>query len=102
MGVNFDRILDGFDGPFEKVTGLDRAAGGDVTGPAQPAGYLLSAAQNDSFILVNRLLKNGDEVYRLPKGGAGLEGPGTLFVPARPQNAELVAKARRGISAEFA
>ena len=28
MGVKFDRILDGFDGPFEKVTGIAEAGGG--------------------------------------------------------------------------
>ena len=30
MGVKFDRVLDAFDGPFEKVTGVARAAAGDV------------------------------------------------------------------------
>ena len=67
---------------------------------AGAAGRLpaLSHAQNDAFVVVNRLLKKGDEVYWLPKGGAGLEGPGTMFVPARPQTAELAEEARRGIS----
>ena len=31
MGVKFDRILDGFDGPFEKVSGLQKPAAGRVT-----------------------------------------------------------------------
>ena len=31
MGVKFDRILDGFDGPFEKVNGLQKPAPGKVT-----------------------------------------------------------------------
>jgi hypothetical protein len=90
MGVAFDRVLDGFDGPFEKVAGFI-APGGAITGPASPAGYLISPGQNDSFVLVNRLLKNGDEVYRLSKG-AGAEGPGALFVPARAQNAQILAR----------
>ena len=67
MGVKFDRILDAFDGPFEKVTGCSRPPAGKILGPAQPAGYLISHQMNDSFILVNRLLKNGDEVYWLKK-----------------------------------
>jgi hypothetical protein len=94
MGVAFDRILDGFDGPFERVTGFI-APTATITGPASPAGYLLSAAQNDSFILVNRLLKNGDEVYRLVKGGD--QPAGTIFVTARPQSAEIVAKGAKDL-----
>ncbi len=31
MGVQFDRILDGFDGPFEKVSGLQKPAPGKVS-----------------------------------------------------------------------
>ena len=31
MGVKFDRILDGFDGPFERVTDLQKPAPGKVT-----------------------------------------------------------------------
>ena len=31
MGVKFDRVLDGFDGPFEKLTGLQKPAAGKVT-----------------------------------------------------------------------
>ena len=31
MGVRFDRVLDGFDGPFEKVSGLQKPAPGKVS-----------------------------------------------------------------------
>ncbi len=34
-------------------------------GSGKPAGYLISHELNDSFVLVNRLLKNGDDVYWL-------------------------------------
>jgi len=96
MGVRFDRILDAFDGPFEKVNGLQSPPAGKVLGSANPAGYLISHEVNDAFILVNRLLKNGDEVYWLKApetvGGRKL-GPGTMFVPARAQTRPLIEKA---------
>src|ERR1700749_1948465 len=57
MGVQFDRILDKFDGPFTKVTGLLPPPPQSVSGPATPAGYMISHQINNSFILTNRLLK---------------------------------------------
>jgi Zinc carboxypeptidase len=60
MGVQFDRILDGFDGPFEKVTGLQSPAPGKVADGNGP--LVLSHAPNNAFIAVNRLLAAGREV----------------------------------------
>ncbi|HYL35931.1 MAG TPA: M14 metallopeptidase family protein [Bryobacteraceae bacterium] len=105
MGVQFDRILDAFDGPFEKVSGLQKPPPEKIQGPAQPTGYLITHRQNDAFILVNRLLKNGDEVYWLEKpttfGGHTL-APGTMYVPARIATRPLIerAAAELGIAAE--
>jgi hypothetical protein len=67
MGVKFDRVLDGFDGPFAKVEGLLDPPVALVTGVAKPAGYLLDHRVNDSFVAVNRLLKAGCSVYWLTK-----------------------------------
>ena len=95
MGVKFDRILDPFDGPFENVSGLEKPPARVIAGSGT-AGYLISHQQNDAFILVNRLLKNGDEVYWLktPVKLAGRDaGAGTMFVPARPQTRALLQKA---------
>jgi hypothetical protein len=105
MGVKFDRILEGFDGPFEKVSGLQSAPAGKILGPATPTGYLISHEVNDSFILVNRLLKNGDEVYWLksPVTMAGKQmGPGTMWVPARASTRAVLEKAAAqfGVSVE--
>src|SRR6185503_2781206 len=52
MGVKFDRILEGFDGPFEKMNGLQAAPAGKVAS-ATAAGYLMSHAANDSFTAIN-------------------------------------------------
>jgi hypothetical protein len=69
MGVQFDRILDGFDGPFEKIEGFAKPPAGRVSGRAGGnGGYTFSPRVNDSFIVVNRLLGAGAEVYRLADG----------------------------------
>ncbi|HEY0305820.1 MAG TPA: M14 metallopeptidase family protein [Longimicrobiales bacterium] len=69
MGVQFDRILEGFDGPFEKIDGFAKAPAGRVSGRAGGnGGYTFSPRVNDSFIVVNRLLGAGADVYRLADG----------------------------------
>ncbi len=105
MGVKFDRILEAFDGPFERVSGLQPPPAGQVVGPAGAAGYLISHELNDGFIVANRLLKAGGEVYWLkdpPALGSRKPPPGTLFVRRRPDTrAALVqAAAELGVSAE--
>jgi len=96
MGVKFDRILDAFDGPFEPVNGLQKAPPEKIRGPLQPTGYLISHQQNDSFVLVNRLLKNSDEVYWLEKPVAVAGRPaaeGAMYVPARARTRPLMDRA---------
>jgi len=65
MGVRFDRILDGFDGPFVAVQGNASTAAGAITEVEHPAGYLFTHEANDSFVAVNRLLAAGETVYWL-------------------------------------
>jgi hypothetical protein len=78
MGVEFDRVLDAFEGPFVKVEGLQAPPPAAVEGPANPAGYLVSHRVNNSFILVNRLLKAGAPVYWLKDRGE----PGRIWIPS--------------------
>jgi hypothetical protein len=85
MGVKFDRILDPFDGPFTKINGLLPAPPASVTGPTSAAGYLISHQINNSFVLINRLLKSGADVYWLnqPESADGQDlGTGAIWVPA--------------------
>lgn len=86
MGVKFDRVLEGFDGPFEKISGFAKYAPGMPRPLANAAGYLLNHEVNDSFIATNRLLKDGEEVYWL-KQPFSLNGKtypaGTIFVPSK-------------------
>ena len=81
MGVKFDRILDGFDGPFQKVGGLLPPPAATVQTAANPAGYLMDHRIDNSFTVVNRLLKAGCDVYWLTKPAGDL-GPGAIWVPA--------------------
>ena len=103
MGVKFDRILDGFDGPFEKIADVIAPAPGKVAPSPSGGGYLLSHQVNDAFVAVNRLLKANEEVYWLksPVSANGRQYPsGTMFIPARPSTTAIVQKlaADKGLS----
>jgi hypothetical protein len=94
MGVSFDRILDSnVDGPLEIVPDLIKPTPAPVTESTSAAGYILSHAQNDAFIAINRLLKNGDEVYWVTRPGGADKAPGAIFVPSRPQTMAVLKKA---------
>jgi hypothetical protein len=87
MGVQFDRILDGFTGPFEKIGPWDVAPPrGKVVAAAGAAGFVTSNRVNDSFIALNRLLKANEDVLRLtaPLTVNGTTYPaGALYVRAK-------------------
>ncbi len=55
MGVKFDRILDGFDGPFVKIADLLAKPTVAVT-LGKGRAYLIDRRINDGFLAVNRLL----------------------------------------------
>jgi hypothetical protein len=84
MGVKFDRILDACDGPFETITNAAPPPG-RVLGPPRPVGYLVSHHQNDAFILLNRLLRVGGEVYwpRDRTVGRMPDSTGAMYIPAK-------------------
>ncbi len=94
MGVKYDRILDGFDGPFTKLKGLQKPMARGVTGPANPAGYLISHRSNNSFILVNRLLRDTDVYWLKGAAKAGSEdlGTGAIWVPASAEALPILRK----------
>jgi hypothetical protein len=102
MGVKFDRVLDAFDGPFETIS-VARPAAGSVSGPAGPAGYLLSHHQNDAFKVVNRLLQAGEEVFWLKDRGVGgfANGTGAMYVTARASTAPIVERAASELGVSF-
>lgn len=84
MGIVFDRFLDSFDGPFEKIIGAAKAPSGTVSNGANAAGFLLSHQVNDSFIAINRLLASAEDVYWLKQPinvNGKTYGPGTIYIP---------------------
>ncbi|MDE3128458.1 MAG: peptidase, partial [Gemmatimonadota bacterium] len=105
MGVRFDRILDGFDGPFVKVRGPAAPEPGAVTDAAGAAGYVFSHATNAAFTVVNRLLAAHAEVYwlRAPLTAGGATYPaGTFYVAASPAAAPVIRAAAERLGVSFA
>jgi zinc carboxypeptidase len=103
MGVKFDRILDGFEGPFERVADAVTPPPGRVAPAPSGGGYLLSHQVNDAFVAVNRLLKANEDVYWLkaPITAGGKQYPaGTMFIPAKASTTTIVQKvaADKGVS----
>lgn len=82
MGVAFDRVLDGVSGQLEKFTGdtLSMPAGTVASAPSS-GGWIIDHRVNDGFAAVNRILKNGGEVYWVKSASAGVP-QGSFFVPA--------------------
>ena len=71
MGVEVDRIMDGFDGPFVRVPY------GEIQSPpssilANSSGYLLDARSNNVFMVVNELLQAKINVFRTSSVQKGL------------------------------
>ncbi len=92
MGIKFDRIVDGFEAPTERVPDLITVTPGSVKGSGK-AGWLISHETNKSFTLTNRLLKSGQPVFWLKddaKAGQESFGPGAIWVPASAQAQAIV------------
>ncbi|MEZ4414557.1 MAG: M14 family metallopeptidase [Gemmatimonadota bacterium] len=100
MDVDFDRLVDGFDGPFEVVQEqLLAPPAGSVSGDAR-AGYLMSHRFKDAFTVVNRLRAAGKRVYWMEASGDGFE-PGTFFIPSGGGVRPIVETAARELGVSF-
>jgi hypothetical protein len=94
MGVKFDRTFDNVSGPLKDVSGLAAPMPGKISGSTS-AGYLLSPSINDSFTIVNRVLKANGEAYRVsaPMTANGHAYPaGALYVVASAATTPIVQK----------
>lgn len=99
MGVQFDRILNGFEGPFQAIPyGELQSIVGKIDAAA-PAGYTLSSRINNSYLVVNDLLSAGIPVFRLPQGTNAAEA-GAFYVPASSKVKPLLEKAARELGIE--
>lgn len=82
MGIQFDRIVDLFDGPFEKIDYgvLQNPPIKEL--PISEGGFLLNAKINDAFTVVNELLKADVKVYRITKAVNNVPA-GSFYVDAK-------------------
>ena len=65
MGIQFDKILDDFTGPFEAIPyGTIQKATGKLVTANNKIAYGISVKENDAFIVVNDLLKKGIQVLK--------------------------------------
>jgi hypothetical protein len=98
MNVQYDTVLDGFDGPFRKVavSSGDLAAPppGVIAGAANARGYLVDHI-NDAFVAVNRVLKKGGKAswYTDKVTAAGHTfDPGAFYLETDRATIEALAK----------
>ena len=102
MGVQFDRVLDGFDCPCEVIKDLGTPPAGTVAS-TNASGFLLSHATNDAFVAVNRALKAGNDVFwiKTPMTANGKAYPaGSFYIASKsgtPQMLQTLAK-EKGLS----
>ncbi|RZK49070.1 MAG: peptidase [Pedobacter sp.] len=88
MHVKFDRFLEDVTGPFQKLPVGELI---QIPNKALPAGsgYVLTAASNESFAMVNQLLKKGVEVWRNKVDGS-------FYVPATATAKATLNQSSRG------
>ena len=93
MGVEFDRIMDSFDGPFEKNTigQLIKLSGAAVKNSS--TGYILDARANQSYKVVNNLINKGVDVYRISYATApSAYSNGSFYIPYNAKSKLVIDK----------
>lgn len=99
MGVKFDRILDGFDAPTERVADVMTPPPGKIEGSGR-AGWLIDHAPINGYILSNRLLAAGVPVFWQSgetRAGRATLPPGALWIPADEKASPIVEAAVRDL-----
>lgn len=104
MGVEFDRVLESFDGPFEKIVDLAQPPAGKVMSSKNAVGFLLDHRVNDAFVAINRLLRRKEEVYWLKQSFQANEKTypaGTIYIPAKSSTVRKLEKLAKEIGLNF-
>lgn len=102
MGVQFDRIMDGFEGPFIKNPLGEMIKLPVSTAKNSAAGYILDARANQSFKAVNDLVNAGVDVYRINEVSAGSTySNGSFYVSAGSKAKAFIDKAAAETNANF-
>jgi zinc carboxypeptidase len=92
MGVKYDRILDGFDGPFVKVEDI-LAKPPVAVSLGKGRAYVIDRRINDGFLAVNRLLaaKQSVMVLSQPLSANGVTYPrGSWYVASNGQSTAIL------------
>jgi hypothetical protein len=89
MHVQFDRLQDDFNGPFQRIQygEIQRPEPGSL---ASAKAYLINAESNNAFIAVNEVLKSGEKAYRLNSG----DERGDFLIPGNPRTKNLLNKVK--------
>ncbi|MGZ3854368.1 MAG: M14 family metallopeptidase, partial [Flavisolibacter sp.] len=97
MGVQFDRLLEDFNGPFDKIPYGELQYPKTVI-PKAGAGFVLNAQSNNSFLAVNDLLKAGIEVDRIVGGIQGHPDvpEGSFFIANSAKAKQVLEKTAEG------
>jgi hypothetical protein len=105
MGIAFDRVLEPFDGRFERLADAIAPPPGRVAQAPKGGAYVISGAVNDAFVAVNRLLKANQPVVRATTPidmGRRSFPAGSILVPATPASTAILEKvaAEKGLTVE--
>jgi hypothetical protein len=105
MGITFDRVLDGFTGPFERVNDWNVSPPiGTVATANGASGFVFSGRTNNAFTVANRLLKANEEVSRtsapITVGGTTFPA-GSFYVRAKPTTRAILDKSAADLGVTF-
>lgn len=96
MHVQFDRLQDDFNGPFERIPygEIQKHQSGTL---ASAKAYLINAESNNAFIAVNEVLKAGEKAYRIKAG----EERGDFYIPGNSKTKNLLNKVKSDAGLEI-
>ena len=77
MNVEFDRMLEDFQGPFQRIP-YGELQSPEIKTLSSSSGYLINAQSNNAFRAINELLNAGQSVSRVTNG----TGAGDFYIPA--------------------
>ena len=104
MGVEFDRIFESVEGPFENIEDVAQSPAGKVTQSKNAVGFLLDHRVNDAFIAINRLLRRKEDVYWLKEDFQVEEKTypaGTIYIPAKSSTLRRLENMAKEIGLNF-